>query len=330
MSYIEDKYIGLLSVRLGKFVKKNKIYNFRCPYCGDSQKYKNKARGYLYQINDTYNYKCHNCSKSCSFVSFLRDVDGSLCDQYNLEKFKGKVREELVLTKEITKKVDIKLKHYFDLPTVESLSKEHFARYYLEKRCIPEKNLKTLYYCEFFKKWTNTQKSTFSNIKYDEPRIIIPLVYQDNIFGFQGRALSKNSKLKYITILLNEDLPKIYGLDDVNWEKSVYVVEGPIDSMFIKNSIAMVGSDMNVSNIENHKQTDFIFVYDNEKRNKEIVHKMEKTIEDGHFIVIWPNDLKYKDINDMIVGGIDPEKIIKENTFRGLEARAKMIGWKRI
>lgn len=331
MSYIEEKYIGMISSRLDNFTKKSKIYNFRCPYCGDSQRYKNKSRGYLYLIKDTFNYKCHNCGKSSSFSTFLKDIDSTLYDEYVFEKFKSGKRKELKLVK--TKEVVLEhnsTKKHFDLPSIDSLNKEHFARYYLESRNIPKEKLKTLYYCENFKKWTNSQKYTFKNIKYDEPRIIIPLVYQGSIFGYQGRSLSKNSKIKYITILLNENLPKVYGIDDIDWNKNVYVIEGPIDSMFIPNSIAMVGADFNVNLLNNHTQTDFIFVYDNERRNKEIISRMEKTIGEGHSIVIWPLDLKFKDVNDMINAGLDPVKIIKENTFRGLEARAKLIGWKRV
>lgn len=330
MSYIEDKYVGLISVRLDKFVKKSKTYNFRCLYCGDSTKYKNKARGYLYKINDTYNFKCHNCGKSCSFTTFLKDVDSDIYDQYIFEKFKNGRKKDLELIPTVKKSKPVFTKKYFDLPTIQSLNKEHFARYYLESRKIPEEKLKKLYFCEKFKEWTNTQKETFTNVKSDEPRIIIPLVYQETIFGFQGRSLNKNSKAKYITIILNDNVPKIYGLDDINWSKNVYILEGPIDSMFIPNSIAMVGADVNVSVIPNHQQTDFIFVYDNERRNKEIISRMEKTISEGHSIVIWPQDLKYKDVNDMIMNDLNPVGIIQNNTFRGLEARAKLIGWKRI
>jgi len=331
MSYIEEKYIGLVSFRLDKFIKKSKIYNFRCIYCGDSQKYKNKARGYLYSIKDTYNYKCHNCGKSSSFSSFLKDIDTNLYDEYVFEKFKSNGKRELTLvSKQEADLVLPETKSYFNLPTIDSLNKEHFARYYLESRKIPEEKLKTLYYCEKFKEWTNTQKFTFKTIKYDEPRIIIPLIYKNDIFGYQGRSLSKNSKVKYITILLNENIPKIYGLDDINWNKNIYVVEGPIDSMFIPNSIAMVGADVNVNLIDNKNLSDFIFIYDNERRNREIISRMEKTIDDGHSIVIWPLDLKFKDINDMVMAGINPVEIIQKNTFRGLEARAKLIGWKRI
>lgn len=333
MSFIEKKYIGMISTRLDKFSQKgNDTYNFRCIYCGDSKKSQSIKRGYLYSIKDTFNFRCHNCGKSISFKNFLKDIDTSLHDQYVLEKFKGTSSKEVKLKLVKPQKVKIPIKKHFDLPLISELNTEHPARKYLEQRRIPKDKLNTLYFSETFKEWTNTQKETFSSksLKYDEPRIIIPLVCGGTIFGFQGRSLSKNSKLKYITIILNEEYSKIYGLDDINWNQNVHVVEGPFDSMFIPNSIAMAGADLNVSEIETKRDIDFIFIYDNEKRKKEIVDRMEKVINKGHSIVIWPNDLKSKDVNDMILENIPVMDIIKNNTFRGLQAKIKFNGWKRV
>ena len=73
MDIIDSKYIGLISSRLQKFKRvKSNLYNFRCPICGDSQKHKNKARGYFYQIKTNTNFKCHNCGASLSFNNFLK------------------------------------------------------------------------------------------------------------------------------------------------------------------------------------------------------------------------------------------------------------------
>lgn len=167
-------------------------------------------------------------------------------------------------------------------------------------------------------------------MKYDEPRIIIPLTYDGDVFGYQGRALSKKSAYKYITIILDSSHPKIYGLDDIDWNKNVYITEGPFDSMFIPNSIAMAGSDMATSKIIQKQDIDFIYIYDNEKRKKEIVQRMNNVIEQGHSIVIWPEHLKFKDINDMILNDVPVLDIIKENTFKGLQAKVKFNGWKRV
>ena len=89
MDIIDSKYIGLVSSRLQKFKRvKSNLFNFRCPICGDSQKHKNKARGYFYQVKTNTNYKCHNCGVSLSFNNFLKQIDSTLHKQYVLEKFK--------------------------------------------------------------------------------------------------------------------------------------------------------------------------------------------------------------------------------------------------
>lgn len=333
MSFIDTKYIGLISSRLQKFKQvKNNLYNFRCPYCGDSQKYKNKARGYIYQSKNDHNFKCHNCGMSRSFTNFLKDQDPLLHDQYIMERYKSGLTGKKSNTPEpkFNFTAPVFTKKTLDLPTIADLNKEHLARIYVESRNIPNKFLTQIYYCEKFKEWTNQQKHTFNSISKDEPRIIIPLINKGNLFGYQGRSLKKNSTAKYITIILDEKHPKFYGLDNVDWNKTVYVVEGPIDSMFLDNSIAMVGSDFDKMFFISNYDVDFVIVYDNEKRNKQIVDKMMKAIELNFPIVIWPKDLREKDINDMISSGIDVKKIIKENTFTGLEAKAKLIGWKRV
>ena len=333
MSFIDVKYIGLVSSRLQKFKQvKNNLYNFRCPYCGDSQRYKNKARGYIYQSKNDHNYKCHNCGVSRSFTNFLKDMDNVLYDQYVMERYRNGLTGKNSNTPE--PKFDFKKptfsKKSFDLPSIKELDEDHPSKIYLKNRKIPEKYFSELYYCENFKEWTNSQKQTFTSIENDEPRIIIPLINKGEIFGFQGRSLKKNSKVKYITIILNDSHPKIYGLDNVDWDKTVYIVEGPFDSMFIENSIAMVGSDIDHMFLISNYDVDFVVVYDNEKRNKQIVDKMNNAIELKLPIVIWPSEIQQKDINDMVLSGLNVESMLKSNTYQGLEAKAKLIGWKRV
>lgn len=333
MNFIDQKYIGLVSSRLEKFKQvKIGLYNFRCIYCGDSQKNKNKTRGYIYGYKNDHNYKCHNCGVSKSFTNFLKDIDSSLYDQYIMERYKngstgkGSNTPEPKFTFEKPKFT----KKAFDLPSIAELNKEHSARIYLENRKIPQDFLSKLFYCEKFKQWTNEQKETFESTKYDEPRIIIPLINKGEIFGFQGRSLSKKPKVKYITIILDEDQPKIYGLDRIDWNQTVYIVEGPFDSMFIDNSIAMVGADIDKMFFVTNFETNFVMVYDNEKRNKEMTARLEKSIEMKFPVVIWPKDLKEKDINDIVLSGQDVESMLKLNTYQGLEAKLKFTNWKKV
>ena len=323
MDLIDSKYIGLVSVRLEKFKRvKADLYNCRCPICGDSQKNKTKTRGYLYQIKNNTNYKCHNCGVSLSFNNFLKQIDPMLHKQYSMEKFKeGFTGKNFVVEEPKFEFSKPKFTKKLDLPKAAEVP---IAKEYLEKRKLnPEK----FYYAENFKKWVNQQKHTFENINKDESRIIIPMYDVDNnLIGFQGRSI-ESSYNKYITIMLVDDAPKVYGLEKIDSQKPVYIVEGPFDSTFIKNAIAMCGSDID---IRSFGWSDYIWVFDNEPRNREIINRISKTIDRGDKVVIWPTSIKQKDINDLVIAGYDPENMLESNTYSGLEAKVKFNEWKKV
>ncbi len=265
-------------------------------------------------------------------INFLKDVDPALHDQYVFERYKAGATGRGSNTPE---PVDFKfekpvfVQKDFDLSKISELNTTHPARQFLDNRRIPSKYLGELYFAEKFKEWTNSQKYTFDNLDNDEPRIIIPLKNNGKIFGFQGRSLNPKSKLKYITIILDDHHPKIYGLDKVDWNKTVYIVEGPFDSMFIDNSIAMVGADIDKTFFITNFETNFVMVYDNEKRNKQIVDRMEKAIDWKFPIVIWPDTIQQKDINDMILSGLNVQSVIESNVYSGLQAKTKLTSWKK-
>ena len=323
MDLIDSKYIGLVSVRLEKFKRvKADLYNCRCPICGDSQKNKTKTRGYLYQIKNNTNYKCHNCGVSLSFNNFLKQIDPMLHKQYSMEKFKeGFTGKNFVVEEPKFEFSKPKFTKKLDLPKAVEVP---VAKEYLEKRKLnPEK----FYYAENFKKWVNQQKHTFENINKDESRIIIPMYDVDNnLIGFQGRSI-ESSYNKYITIMLVDDAPKVYGLEKIDSKKPVYIVEGPFDSTFIKNAVAMCGSDID---IRSFGWSDYFWVFDNEPRNREIINRISKTIDRGDKVVIWPTSIKQKDINDLVIAGYDPENMLESNTYSGLEAKVKFNEWKKV
>ena len=322
MDYVDVKYINLISARFQKFKKvKNNLYNFRCPICGDSQKNRNKARGYLYQVKNNTNYKCHNCGINVSFNNFLRQIDPVIHKQYTFEKFKeGHTGRNFTADEPVFHFEAPKFKPKLDLPKA---SENPAATEYLVNRKLNPDNY---YYAEKFKEWTNSLQQTFDSTERDEPRIIIPLFYQNTLVGFQGRALGP-SKIKYITVMLNDDAPKIYGLDNIRRDAAVYITEGPFDSTFIRNAIAMCGADADVSKwgISNP-----VWIYDNEPRNTEIVSRVSRAIDKGERIVIWPSSVKEKDINDMVLSGLNVQSVIELNTYSGLEAKLKFTTWKKI
>ena len=322
MDLVDSKYISLVSSRLQKFKRvKADLYNFRCPICGDSQKNKSKTRGYLYAIKANVNFKCHNCGASMSLSNFLKTLDPTIHKQYAFEKFKdGHTGRNFVVEEPEFKFEAPKFSPKMDLPRASEISA---AKLYLEKRGLdPTK----FYYTNKFKAWVNTLVEKFDNIEYDEPRIIIPIIYENQLIGFQGRALGPNS-VKYITIMLEDNAPKVYGIDKINEKKPIYIVEGPFDSHFLENSVAMVGADLDIRPFgwSNH-----IWVFDNEPRNREIVNRISKTIDRGEKVVIWPNHILEKDLNDMVLSGHDVQSMVESNTYEGLEAKLKFNTWKRI
>ena len=333
MSYLDDKYLGLISPRLEKFRKiRGGVYNFRCPYCGDSQRHKNKARGYIYKNKADYNFKCHNCGVTRSFTYFLKDRDPPLYDEYVMERYKegltgkGTVTPEpnFTFVKPKFRKKDI----CDELVKISELNTSHRAKKYLINRGINEDTLSKFYYCPDFKRWTNKHKKIYDTTDNDDDRIIIPLRNsKGELFGYQGRSLDPTSKMRYITVMLDENAPKIYGLEKINTQKPIYILEGPFDSLFMENSVAMCGSDVD---IRTFGWSNYIWVYDNEPRNREIVNRLERSINRGDQVVIWPSNIKEKDVNEMILAKHNICDIIKTNTFSELKAKLQLNLWKKV
>ena len=326
--FVDEHYVNLLSGRLDKFSrKKNGLYNFRCPYCGDSQKHRNKARGYFFRLKSDMVYKCHNCGVGRTLPNFLKDQAPDLYDEYIMERYKsGTTGKGSYVPKPKFEKPKFKKKG--ELVSCSELNKGHHAVGYLLGRQIPEEHFSDLFYTDNFFAWVNTQKPTFKNVKKDQPRIIIPFIdTQGEWFGFQGRSLNANDTLRYITIMLDESKTKIFGLDRVDFDKTIYITEGPIDSFYIDNAIAMAGADVDWEILRNKE---VVFVYDNEQRNKEIINRMTKAIDKGFEIVIWPDNLQEKDLNDMFIAGHDVQSLVEFNTYSGLEATIKLSEWKKV
>ena len=331
-SYIDLKFINDISGRLSQFKKKTDyLFNFRCPHCGDSQKSKTKARAYLYRVKNDMFFKCHNCGQGQNLANFIKFVDPKIYEQYLLERYKKsapatpKPKFDFKPTK-FTNQTPID-----DLKSIKDLPEDHPARLYCVNRKIPEKYFNKLFLSDKFMTLVNEVKPNTYKITKDHPRLIIPFYdTTGKVFAFQGRAFGKEQP-KYLTIKLDENKQKVYGLDKVNFQKHIYITEGPIDSLFIDNCLAAGGADLFLKNkIPNENIT---YIFDNEPRNKEIVKRMYKVIEQDFNVVIWPEDLQLKDVNDMIMSGLtkfELQDIISNNTYSKLSALTKLNYWKKI
>lgn len=337
MTWIENKYATLLSSQLERFKRVNNGYNFRCPICGDSQKNKFKARGYLLNKDNNLLYYCHNCHHGSNFSNFIQKINPILYKDYALESLNDKSKDKKPKTIEcFTEPVfDSSKKPLNKLKKISQLQWDHSVKSYILHRKIPNPYHAQLYYCPDFAAWVDFIMPGVYNLPKNDKRIIIPFIDKHGVmFGFQGRATSNNNSMRYITIMLDTTAPKVFGLNNADLNKKFYVFEGPIDSMFIDNSIAVAGSDI-ISVLEklNIDKNKAIICYDNEPRSKEIVSKVQKTIDKGYNVCLWPESIQHKDINDMVMSGkriADIKLLIDQNNYKDLEAKVRCISWKKI
>ena len=334
--FIDRSFLLQVSPKLQRFTKKkDDLYNFRCPLCGDSQKNKLKSRGYIFRKKNDYFYMCHNCGVSTTFYNFLKQVDSNLLQEYQLERYKNGETGNNNYPKpdfEEYKQETPKFKKSLELPSIDSLPEAHYAKMYVQQRRIPETFWSQLYYAEDFAAFIQNLGIENAGLKEKDNRLVIPFYDKEkNLVAVQGRALGE-SKLRYITLKLHDDNKKIYGLDRIDEDKLVYVVEGPIDSMFLENAVATADSNLeSITNVLDKSKVALVF--DNEPRNKEIVAKMEKAIDNHFNVVIWPPMIEKKDINDMVLDGFSPDEIqdiIDNNTFVNLRAKMEFVNWKKV
>lgn len=320
MSFKDVNYINRIQSRLVNFKKNPRDYNFRCFYCGDSKKNTKKSRAYLYPDKDSHVYHCHNCGKHTNFRGFLKDFDHSLYLEYLMD-FYGDKASYYVAKDEKKQAPDLSI-----LKSLKSIAdlEDHPAKKYVEKRMIPKKFHSTLYYAPKFKHWVNTIIPDKFKLEVDTPRLVIPFIKDNKLIAFQGRSFDPKEEIKYITISLGDE--KIFGYDTTDFSKTYYVLEGPIDSMFVPNSIAK--GDSNLTGIPNKDNA--VLVFDNEPRNETICRKMQRAIDTGYSIVIWPHSAdKKEDCNDLVLRGLNPLDIITKNTFNGLKAKVEFNRWKK-
>ena len=334
MSIITDtKYLLQLSPRLDRFKKvRDYLWNFRCPHCGYSTKSKVKARGYVYRKKSDLFFKCHNCGMRQSVGNLVKEIDPSLYKQYVMERYKsgetGKGKSKKPEFKFEPPKFKPK-KTTIHLPSIGSLSKEHYARVYYESRKIPNHFMDKIFFTEDFKTWAQSVcQVDYSTLTQGEPRLVIPFFDRANkLIGAQGRAL-RESKIRYVTVKIHEDCPKIFGLERWNPKDHTYLVEGPIDSLFLPNSLAMGGSDLNSIDFLDKSMTTLVF--DNEPRNFEIWKNMKSFLNKGWKVCVWPRTVG-KDINEMVLKGQTIDKILKNinmNTYSGQRGEWEARMWK--
>lgn len=333
---IDIQFVNRFGIKLSQFKRvDNQLWRCRCPLCGDSQKKQTKARGYFgFKKNQLFFY-CHNCLKGPSLGSLLKQLDPSLFQEYIFAKFRIKDDKD----DETSELIDVARPTFeeriFDGYAVPftNLLESHAAKRFTGSRKIPRDREKSLYFTEDCKATCQgiTGETGEDARKYpNDPRIIIPFLNEKKqVIGFQCRSLDPKASLRYVTVRLSGDR-MVYGLDRIDWTKDVTVVEGPFDSMFLANCLAVAGSALLKLDFE---ATTLHHVFDNQPRSKEINFLMQQCIDQDKSICIWPKSFIYKDINAAVEKGMSPEQvqgIINNSLYQGLQAKVKYSQWKKI
>ena len=338
MLYIDTKFVGQISYKLRNFKKKADYYwNFSCPICGDSKKNQLKSRGFIFKHEQRLVYKCHNCGFSSNIGNLIKHLDPLLYNEYVLERYKENANKHHDHVKIQDSSIEVNPDPILydsildKLERIDKLDLDHPAKQYVIKRKIPADKWDLLYFAPKFKTWSNSIKFQFPNVENDTPRLVIPFFNNHGkCFMYQGRAFGKEQP-KYITIRLDDKEEKIFGADRLDYSKQIYVVEGPIDSIFVPNSIAIGGAGFDIPFTQGIK-TNATLIMDNEPRSKEICKFIAKLIEENYSICLWPDTVEEKDINEMIMAGKTINQIletINTNTFSGMEAKLKFTEWKK-
>ena len=339
MSLFTDlKYLKLISTRLPMFKQKSeRLYNCRCILCGDSSKKKNKTRGYFYVAKNDLFYKCHNCSASMHFGSFLKQLDGMQYSQYVMERYNEglpmnkphqNIEDKFRMPEPVFEKSEETLLDKL-LDRLDTLPEDNEAVQFCLKRKIPKEKFNQLYFIKNMKDIVQLSDKYKDKITTEEPRLVIPF-YNDigQLSGVTCRAL-RGESLRYILIKIKDDESLIFGLNEVDKTKPIHVVEGPLDSLFLPNAIAVGGTSFGKMETTGLPKDKLIMIVDNQPRNKDVAKVLDKIIDRQYNVVIWPQTISEKDINEMVLGGRDPVKIINKNVFSGLTAKMKFTEWKR-
>jgi len=340
--YIDIKYLHSISYRLENFKKKTQdLFNCRCPICGDSQRLKRKARGYFYRGKNDLYYKCHKCGVSQHFGTFLKNFDATLYSQYVVERYADGAHNktshktvESVLTFEepkFTKKPEPKLLDSI-MDRLDTLPDDNEAVQYAINRKIPRDAFSRLYFIPNVKDIVQLNDKYKESIITSEPRLAIPFLDGSGKLLVVSLRGLRGESLRYINVKVDEDAPSIFGLDKVDPTQEVLVVEGPLDSLFLNNSIACAGTSFGKIDQLSIPKENITIIFDNQPKNREVGKLMNKYIDMGYKMVIWP-DVPGKDINEMIENGLTSDEIqgiINDNTFNGLAAKAKYMMWRKV
>lgn len=325
---IDKKYVGFVSSRLKNITYKNTGSVLASFTHSCERPESRKTRGHFLNHNGSVFFKCFNCSESLPLSKFLQDIDPSLYREYCLENFKEGVWESKkeykpTLSTPVKSESKAIYNHFTDLISYSSLPIGNPALKYISNRQIPEARYKDLYLVPKFFKWASKIDPVFKTFKIDSPRLIIPCFDSTKkLLGFTCRAFGKEMP-KYIHLRIDKEQEFIYGQHRIDINKTLLVVEGQLDSLFLDNCLAIGRADYKSDFLETHKAKVVIIPDNDFRRNLHVCNQLKKAITSGFTVCLLPDSWK-KDINDIVRSGITANEI-EQYVFKNKKSGAAAL-----
>lgn len=339
--FVDVKYLQLISPRFEGFHRKSEyLWNCRCFLCGDSQRKKTKMRGYFFRQKDRLIYKCHNCLRTHQIQTILKQFDPVLYKEYVMETYRDPHHQTRTANPKRVQSIPavrfdtIKQTAIEGAERCDYLPEQHHCRLYLTRRQIPVTRWSLLHYTDNYE--TVIRHLAPQELKKVRPdtRLLIPFYDAYGVMtAISGRALAASAELRYVTIRIVDDTQKlVYGLERMKSNQPLIMTEGPLDSLFFPNAVASGDANLALA-AERVQHEDLYLVFDNERRNKEIVETMRKAIHAGYRVMFWPETIRGKDVNEMILNGHTCDELtqmIYRESASGLSAQTKLSFWKKV
>jgi hypothetical protein len=314
-----------------KYNRGSNSYQASCPICREGKSWLKKQR--CYYIVKKNIIHCHNCGWHGNPVNWIMEVSGDSFSQVmsssqdydtvNIENF----------SKPKNKKIDYELP--CDCIDIEDEEQLEFFNY----EPVIKKALEVLNHRRLLSAINRPKKYYVTlNDFVHENRLIIPFYDENNkiVFYQSRKLLDSDKKAKYLSKKDSER--SLFNIDKVDENiPYIFITEGPLDSTFIRNGIALAGISESGSDIFTEKQKlqiqlfplhELIFVLDNQWNDQTSKKKSKALLEAGKRVFVWPKEYReFKDLNDVCVAyKLDefPYKFIQKNSYSGMTGKMKI------
>jgi len=275
------------------------VYNASCPICREGSSWGSKKRLYYYPTSNTF--YCFNCSRSWNALKWICEVSNSSPEEVFCEIKENNTSIDVFkkTTPFVSKKKELPSLPYDSINIFDSIQNKFYSKNKIFNTAVE--------YCKNRKLDTAVNRSkslyiSFTDI-YHKNRLCIPFYDRFNkVIFYQTRSLD-GSNPKYLGKVGYEK--SLFGIDNIDVSlEYIFIFEGPIDSMFVKNSVSAAGLTLNQLQRKQLNEYPFhkkIWVLDNPSFDNTAKEKTNELIEKGEHVFMWTPDMKFKDFNDLAV-----------------------------